>query len=247
MLKKRMTKEEYESLKKPIGYNLATEGEHAGKYVFEGFEEDEEDMGALLRGKKRETDEKNQFKKLADEYKLKLEDLTAKHEEANDSLKKIKGTQSERDALFQKQIDSLKSDFNAKEAKLKQKAEQGEIEKIVSSFAPSWVDKAEELGSLAIKSRVKIKEHEGELKPVFLDKRGQETLMNFEEFKKNVLADESLHPIIRANQSSGGGATGNSYKGSAPVDFSKMTATDKALLKKTDPSAYQNLLSNTKK
>lgn len=244
MLKKRLTKEEYEALKSPIGYKLATEGEYAGKYVFEGFEEDEEDIGALLRGKERVTKEKNDLKALNDKLKS---DLEQAKREAEESKANIGKTQTEKDEELRREVKRLKDEFNAKEAKLRQKAELGEIEKVVSSFAGYWIDEdAAGVGSVFIKNRIKVKHEGDEIKTVFLDRNNHETVMTLDEFRKNVLDDKGLQHIIKSNPSSGGGATPPNHYKSGTLDFSKMTATEKAKLRKSDPLLFDSY-ANTKK
>lgn len=243
-MKKKLTAEEYLKYPKNEQIQYIEDTENPGSYKFKGFEDDntEEDNGALVRAKKRETDEKAQAKRDNEFLRNKIKELEEQNSSKGEEIVKTKGTQAERDALWEKKLNDLGAKFENDKKQLRSKAEQSEIARIAKSLNGKWL--SDDVGEVILKSRTRIEYEGDEMKTVFLDKSGQKTLMNFDEFQKSLVDEPSIKAILKANNTSGSGASANS-NGSAVVSLKGLSGLERVQLANSNPQAYQELLSKS--
>lgn len=204
--------------------------EDNGKFKLRVKYEDNDD---LVNAKQRETNraKKLELEKKDLEQQLKLIQKAKKNDE-----EKVEGDKS----TLQTQIDDLKKQLADTDAKSKAKIEKAVIEKTAIEVASLF--KSKKAGEAFAKSRLAVEEDEnGDIRIVFLDDNGRKTSMNFEQFKKNLVADEDLKGILLGVDSSGGGATGTKKTAVPTVSFDKMSIEDRLSLYKADPVLFSKL------
>jgi DNA repair exonuclease SbcCD ATPase subunit len=203
------------------------------KLRVEGFIDNEE----LINAKHRET---NKAKKLALELEEKEQQIKLLKKQIKKEEEKVDGNQS----IYQSQIDELKKTLKDKEDKAKAKIEKATTERIASEISSLFISK--KAGEAYARSRIAFEHQDDDIKVMFLDESGKPTSMTIEDFKKNIIDDNDLKPILKGIKSSGSNANGTTNSAVPTKAFKDMTLAERVALHKADPVAYQTLEAKSK-
>lgn len=228
--KLRLSKEEYDTLQQPLKLLYK---EDKDSYLFDAEDLDEFiPSQAILKAKKKESDENK-------ELRIKNQELMEKLNLTETSVEDVKTKIDVEKVTNTKRIADLEAKWQQREKQLKEQSYKLATEKIYGDVADIFINKT--VGTAIASRRVKIIEEDNSYKTIYLDANGNETDMNFEEFKKNILADKELKPTIKGVLSSGSSASTNSTS-VVPKPIKEMNATEKAIFANKFPEEYSRLI-----
>ncbi len=176
----------------------------------------------------------------------KLYEAEKREQKLIDQLKNA-GGDSEKIAEIEKkhqaEMQKLRDEREAEQKAAIEQRNLSMINDIASSFinekfsAPPSIAK---MVAASFASRLSIEDVDGQQVARVVDAEGKPSIMGVDELKKEFLDNADYSGIIKANAGKGGGASpSQQQRGGAEVKkFSEMTATEKAVMAKNDPTQY---------
>lgn len=239
-LKLTITSEEHAALDEHVKPLYTVDGDNF-KLAVDGLE----DTGALKRAKDREALAAKEAKERAEALQIELDDLKAK--EADEDKNKHRKT---------KDLDALERSWK-EEADKRVKVESDKREKREKQLEALLVDsRAEaiaaelftvlEIGRDYVRKFLRAELDGDEPITRVLDAAGQPTAKSLDDFKKELLANDSLKGILVASKASGGGAGngGGSGGGASTKKPEEMTGAERSELFRTNPAEFHRLFPN---
>lgn len=233
MLKRRITKEQFEALSADF------QAEYKKAAGSDNYDLDTEDGAS------------DELKKAKDREKKRADEAERKAQEAEARLEELEGKQT--GALDADAVTKLKADHKAALEKLKTDgvaaltAKHKQLEEVMLDSEAMRI--ATELSIVPdifkeqVRKRLALEEVDG--KPVLkvLGEDGSPTDMKLEALSEEMFANEKFAPILSGSRASGGGATGSPKTGrAAPKKLSEMTATEEAAFANEKPAEYERMI-----
>lgn len=239
-----ITEDEYKTLPKSVQALFKKNSDGGYSPV---TSEDGGDTDKLKNALQRERDDNTQLKKDIADIKKEQKRLQDEAEAREADNSKKKGDVDALEKSWQAKMDKLAADAKAKEDRLLGQLRKATVEAEATRMA-SELSEHPELLLPHIQGRLdmEINEETGEVKVRVLGADGKPTADTVEDFRKNVVADNKLAPLIKASEASGGGAGGSKGRsGSAEKPLSEMTATEEAAFANANPERYAELTKET--
>ncbi|RLB66049.1 MAG: hypothetical protein DRH08_07085 [Deltaproteobacteria bacterium] len=238
-MKFKLTKEQYNETSESV---KSLYKEVDGTYILDVDISESDDFQRLLKNKNDILDEK----KTEEQKRLALEDQNEqdhiKNLEEKQEYEKLLGIKEEKfKNELQKERDSV--------VVLKKQIETSMLDSAVNSLSSSLAGDRADLMRPHIRSRMVMKEVDGEQKLFITDVTGTASAMTVEQLEKEFNENELFSPILKGRQSSGGNSDNNGQGGGAS-DFTEQekyfmhetrNLTKQAELMKENPELYKQL------
>lgn len=239
-LKLNITADEHAALDEAIKALYEADGDNF-KLAVDGIE----DTGALRRAKEREAQAAKEAKERAEALQTQLDEITAKlADEDRNSHRKNKDLDALEKSWKEEADKRVKVEAQKREARERQLTEilvDSRAEAIASELFT-----VPEIGKDYIRKFLRA-ELDGE-SPItrVLDASGQPTAKTIDDFKKELLATESLKGILVASKASGGGAGngGGSGGGASTKKPAEYTEAERIELHRNNPTEFARLFAS---
>jgi hypothetical protein len=234
MLKRRITKAEFEALSEAL---QAEYKKAAGSDNYNLDTDTDESSAALLTAKQREKQRADEAEKKLLEAETKLAEVENATSGALDAAAVIK-LKADHKAALDKAANDAKALVDAKHKQLEEVMLDSEAMKIATelSIVP-------DIFAGEVRKRLTLEEVDGKPVVKVLDEKGTVTEKKIEDLGEEFLANDKFAAILTGSRASGGGASGSPKGGRATAKkLSEMTATEEAAFANEKPVEYAKMV-----